>query len=91
MVHKELREGRWDALAHGPHKRGPCFLCGREKAHGVTTFGVDLGHGVVVARRVRAQVCALCGESWLDDAVTQKLEAIMDRAREAQAMFRITE
>jgi YgiT-type zinc finger domain-containing protein len=70
---------------------GRCPLCEGEKAPGVTTFAVDLGHGVVMVRRVPAQVCALCGEAWLDDAVTQKLEAIVDRAREAQAMVEVTD
>ncbi len=70
---------------------GRCPLCGGDKTAGVTTFAVDLGFGVVVVRRVPAHVCALCGEAWLDDAVSQKLEAIVDRAREAQAVVEVTE
>ena len=70
---------------------GLCPLCGGEKAAGATTFAVDLGFGVVVVRRVPAHVCALCGEAWLDDSVAEKLEAIVDRARQAQAVVEVTD
>ena len=58
-----------------------CPLCGGAKAPGTTTFTADLGSGVVVVRRVRAQVCAQCGEEWLDDAVALDLERMVNEAR----------
>lgn len=59
----------------------PCPVCGGAKAAGTTTFTADLGIGVVVVHRVRAQVCAQCEEEWLDHATTLELERILDDAR----------
>jgi len=58
-----------------------CPLCGAEKKPGTTTFTVELGFGVVVVRDVPAQVCVQCGESWIEDAVSEKLELIVKDAR----------
>lgn len=58
-----------------------CPLCAGSKEPGTTTFTADLGSGVVVVRRVRAQVCAQCGEEWLDDAVAHDLERMVNEAR----------
>jgi len=40
-----------------------------------------LGSGVVVVRRVRATVCAQCGEEWIDDATARRLEQVVNKAR----------
>ena len=36
----------------------------------------------MVVRDVPAMVCEQCGEEWIDDAVAEKLEKIVDDARE---------
>ena len=54
---------------------------GGEKVPGRTTFGADLGTGVVVVRNVRGEVCRQCGEEWITPDAAQRLEAIVDKAR----------
>ena len=61
-----------------------CPLCGGAVRPGHTTFTVDLDFGVVVVRQVPAQVCAMCGESWLDDQTARKLEQIVEEARQEE-------
>jgi len=63
-------------------EQGKCPLCGGNKAPGKTTYSVDLGFGVVVVRDVPAMVCQQCGADWIDHAVAEKLENIVEDARE---------
>ena len=58
-----------------------CPLCGGEKSPGTTTFTAELGFGVVVVRKVKAQVCAQCGEAWIAPDAARKIEEIVGRAR----------
>ncbi len=58
-----------------------CPLCGGEKAPGTTTFTAELGFGVVVVRKVKALVCAQCGEGWIAPDAARKIEEIVERAR----------
>lgn len=67
-----------------------CPLCGGDKAAGKTTFTVDLGFGVVVVREVPAMVCSQCGADWIDDAISEKLEKIVDDAREKHNLVEVT-
>ena len=67
-----------------------CPLCGGVKQAGKTTFTVDLGFGVVVVREVPATVCALCGADWIDDAVAEKLEKIVENARQKHNLVEVT-
>jgi len=59
-----------------------CPLCKGEKQPGKTTFTVDLGFGVVVIRDVPATVCSQCGADWITDDVAEKLEKLVEEARE---------
>lgn len=59
-----------------------CPLCKGSIHEGISTFTVDLGYGVVVVRDVPAHVCSQCGEEWLSDETTAKLEKIVESARE---------
>lgn len=67
-----------------------CPLCGGNKGAGVTTFTADLGSGVVVVRKVRATVCAQCGEEWIEDAVARRLEQVVSDARRQQREVDVT-
>lgn len=67
---------------HGAGEEQRCPICGGRRVPGATTFAVDLGFGVVVVRNVPAQVCAQCGEAWLDDTVAARLERYVEKARE---------
>ncbi|MBT8421389.1 MAG: YgiT-type zinc finger protein [Gammaproteobacteria bacterium] len=65
------------------------ICCGGHKQPETTTFTVDLGFGVVVVRGVPAEVCDLCGVDWIEDGVTEKLEAIVDRARQEKPVVKV--
>ncbi len=67
-----------------------CPLCRGEKQAGNTTFTVDLGFGVVVVREVPATVCSQCGADWIDDAVAEKLEKIVEAAKQKHNLVEIT-
>lgn len=67
-----------------------CPIChGGQKRAGTTTFSVDLGFGVVVVRDVPAQVCDLCGTDWIEDAVAEQLEVIVEQAREKHPVVEV--
>ncbi len=70
---------------------GHCPLCGGAKQPGTTTFAVDLKFGVVVVRAVPAFVCTRCGDAWIDNPVTAKLESIVAEARRKQALVEVTQ
>lgn len=67
-----------------------CPLCGGSKRRGKTTFSVDLGFGVVVVRNVPATVCSQCGADWIGDSTAEKLERIVDDARQRQNLVEVT-
>ena len=71
-------------------KNDPCPLCGGNKTTGETTFTAELGSGVVVVRRVRATVCAQCGEEWIDDATARRLEQVVKEARLRHRQVEVT-
>jgi len=58
---------------------------------GRATFTADLGFGVVVVRRVAANVCDQCGEEWVAPAVAKDLEAIVERARRERHQIEVLE
>lgn len=67
-----------------------CPLCGGHKEKGATTLTCDLGYGVVVVRQVPAMVCDQCHAEWMDDAVAEELEGIVNDARQRQLMVEVT-
>ncbi|MBP6812106.1 MAG: type II toxin-antitoxin system MqsA family antitoxin [Saprospiraceae bacterium] len=73
-------------MAHIPSK---CTICEGKVASGKTTFTVDWSAGVVVVRNVPAFVCTQCGEEWIDDLTTVKLEAIAARAEEQNTQIEV--
>jgi len=70
----------------GTHR---CQLCGGDVDKGTTTFTVDYGAGLIVLRNVPAQVCTLCGESWIDDHTAAKLEKIVQEAKDKHCQLEI--
>jgi len=67
-----------------------CPLCGGSKKAGKTTFTVDLGFGVVVVRDVPATVCSQCGADWIGEKTAEKLEEIVNDARQKHHIVEIT-
>jgi YgiT-type zinc finger domain-containing protein len=68
-----------------------CPLCGGKMKEGKTTFTVELGEGIVVVRNVDAKVCGLCGYDWIDDKTAEKLENIVNDARNKHMTVEICE
>jgi YgiT-type zinc finger domain-containing protein len=66
-----------------------CALCGGGLTNSTTTFTVDYGHGLFVARHVPAQVCNQCGESWIDDETSAHLEELLQQAKSRHAAFEV--
>ncbi|BCX81687.1 HTH-type transcriptional regulator/antitoxin MqsA [Methylomarinovum caldicuralii] len=58
-----------------------CPLCGGDKTPGYTTITIDLASGVIVVRKVPAQVCQQCGESWIGQETARHLEKLIQEAR----------
>jgi YgiT-type zinc finger domain-containing protein len=63
-------------------KNDLCPVCGGIKSESGTSFTVDYKIGVVVIRDVPATVCQQCGEEWISDAVSEKLEQIVNIAKQ---------
>jgi YgiT-type zinc finger domain-containing protein len=67
-----------------------CPVChGGYKQQGTTTFTVEVGFGIVVVRDVPAQICDLCGTDWLEDSIAEKLELIVEQARQKHRVVEI--
>ena len=63
------------------NKKDKCPLCAGLLDTGKTTFTVDFGKGVVVVRYVPALVCSQCGEAWIEDEQSKRLEKIVKEAK----------
>jgi len=70
-------------------KTQTCFACGGTMKPGKTTFTVDFGTGVVVVRNVPATVCSQCGMDWIDDAIAEKIEHIVNEAKSKQSVVEV--
>jgi YgiT-type zinc finger domain-containing protein len=69
--------------------RDSCPLCRGDLAVGTTTFTADFGQGLVVVRRVPAQVCQQCGEAWIEDDVAARLEDLVQEAKRKGRQFEV--
>ena len=72
-------------------KKDRCPLCAGHLATGTTTFTVDYGKGVVVVRHVPALVCGQCGEAWIEDEQSKKLETIVQEAKLHSRQFEVVD
>lgn len=70
-----------------PH--GACPICGGATTRSKTTFSVDKGETLIVVRDVPATVCNQCGEEWIDNDTSAKLERIVDEAQSKNAQVEI--
>jgi len=72
-------------------KNAICPLCGGTLEPGSTTVTVDYESGVILLRHVPATVCDHCGEAWIDDAVSARLEGFVQEARNASRQVEIVD
>ncbi|MFA7287825.1 MAG: type II toxin-antitoxin system MqsA family antitoxin [Melioribacteraceae bacterium] len=67
-----------------------CPLCGGIKIDSTTNFTVDYKFGVVLVRDVPAKVCSQCGEEWTSDETAEKIETIVNLAKNQKQQLLIT-
>ena len=61
-----------------------CFMCrGGRLENMTTTFMTEVDSCIIIVRNVPSQVCVQCGEVSYSDAVTSRLEQIVNNARNA--------
>lgn len=70
---------------------GKCPMCGGKKGKGTTTFTTDLGFGVVVVRKVQADLCQQCGEAWIKPETAKQLEKVVEDARSQHHQVEVLE
>ena len=70
-------------------RKSSCPLCGGGIQAGTTTFAVDYQDGLFIARNVPADVCELCGESWIGDENAKRLESLIEAAKVARRQVEI--
>lgn len=59
-----------------------CPTCGAGSLRpGTTVFAADVDGTVVVVRNVPASVCDVCGEAYIDEGVSEEIEATINDAR----------
>ncbi len=68
-----------------------CPICKGYKFDSTTTFTVDLDFGVVVVRHVPATVCEQCSAEWIDDKTAEKLEQLVNEAKQKHSIVEISE
>lgn len=66
-----------------------CQACGGIMQQGETTVTVDFGAGVVVVRNVPATICSQCGMEWIDDNLAERIERIVQNAKEKQTVVEV--
>lgn len=66
-----------------------CYACGGAFQEGETTFTADFVSGVVVVRNVPALICSQCGTEWIDDKIADKIERIVDNAKEKHSVVEV--
>ena len=58
-----------------------CFFCKGDINDSVTNHVVNLKNCVIIVKNVPCSECSQCGETYYDDAVMEKLEAIVNDMR----------
>lgn len=66
-----------------------CPLCGGNCVEGTTSFTVDYKRGLIVVRNVPALICDQCGEGWLKDDTSERLESLVREARQRRLQFEV--
>jgi YgiT-type zinc finger domain-containing protein len=66
-----------------------CLLCKADYEKAYTTFTYDSGEMIIVIRKVPALVCSQCGEEWIDDKTSDKIEQIINEAKSRNSQVEI--
>jgi len=58
-----------------------CVICKQGRTHnGMTTVTLGRGHTTVVIKDVPAEICKNCGEYYLSEEVTEKVQGMAEQA-----------
>lgn len=58
-----------------------CVICKQgTTSDGTTTVTLERGESIIVIKDVPAQVCQNCGEFYLDEKTTEKIQAMAEQA-----------
>ena len=69
----------------GKHESSQCALCGGSFFSGLATLPFLVDERVVVVRRVPAEICHECGEAYMNGAVVDVIEALLDSLEQLSA------
>lgn len=62
-----------------------CALCKGNLTKGEVNHIIDLGDGIIIIKKVPANICNQCGEYYVDTQTAIKLEEIVDELRKNRA------
>jgi len=58
-----------------------CVICKQGETNtGLTTVTLERGHTTVIIKEVPAEICENCGEYYLSEAVTEKVQNLAEQA-----------
>lgn len=58
-----------------------CVICKQGETHkGLTTVTLEKGHTTVVIKEVPAEICENCGEYYLSEHATEKVQNLAEQA-----------
>ena len=69
-----------------------CFYCNCKTTNSnLTTHVVTLEKCVIVIKNVPCEECEQCGEQYFSDEVMEKLEGLVEKAKEISSEFVVTD
>ena len=66
-----------------------CMKCGEPAYRSVTSEAIELGFGLLVIRHIPCYKCEECDEIFYTGDVVQKIEAIVDEAKQLMQEIRV--
>lgn len=67
-----------------------CVYCGGNLTDTTTDFVEKIDNYVIVIKNVPCEKCAQCGEEYFSDAVTERLEQILDSIQKISSEITVT-
>ena len=68
-----------------------CMKCGKSAYRSVTSEAIELGFGLLVIRNIPCYKCEECDEIFYTGDVVQKIEAIVNEAKQMMQEIRVIE
>ena len=69
-----------------------CFFCKNGSVvHTFTTYMLDFENCIIIVKNVPCEECSECGEKYFSDEVMEKLEKIVNKAREIASEVFVTD